>query len=100
VHWVIALASVTFALLAISGYSWRWMIVSGLVCLPLVWYLWNTPRFHFVAPVLLFPYLLAAGALWLHKPRLAAALLTPVAGFIGWLALLLITKNGPAPGPR
>ncbi|MDI6710982.1 MAG: hypothetical protein QME76_09950 [Bacillota bacterium] len=80
-------------ILAGAGIVWRrpvLLITGAVLSLPFSYYLFMTPRFHLIGPLL--PLCLLGGALAVHRrrPWPAWLLLAAVAGFFGWLGALVL----------
>jgi len=92
--WLLVIASMTSAIIAILRRSWRWMLVSAVLYSPFAWYLDATPRFTGTLFILLFHL---AAAFLLHRNRrvIASLLLMPNAALNIFIALTVIFQPVP-----
>ncbi len=93
--WLLVIASMTSAIIAIPRRSWRWMLVSAVLYSPFAWYLDATPRFKGALLILLFHL---AAAFLLHRNRRVIAsllLLMPNAALNIFIALTVIFQPVP-----
>ena len=70
----------------------KWVVVAAVVIIPISLYLAATPRFRWVA--LVFPMLLIGASIAVGRSHqwLAWTLFFPVAGFFGWLSVIVMSE--------
>ena len=90
--WPAILVALVLCVAGIVRAKPRWLVVAGVVLIPISLYLAATPRFGqfaFALPTLLFAASIAVGR---YHQWLAWTLFVPVAGFFGWLSVIVMSE--------
>ena len=69
-----------------------WLAVGSAIVFPVFIYLAGTPRFRWIAPVVLLLLVGASIAVRRSHLWLAWSLFVPFAGFVGWLAVIVMSE--------
>ena len=90
--WPAILVSIVLSVTGIVRRRSGWLIVSVITVLPITLYLFGTPRFRWIAPLL--PLLLIGVGISIRRSLhwLAWSLFIPFVGFFGWLAVIVISE--------
>ncbi len=90
--WPAILVSLGLSVMGIVRKRPVWLIVAAIVVVPFFLYLAGTPRFRWIAFV--FPVLLFGASIAVRRSHLwlAWSLFVPFVGFVGWLAVIVMSE--------
>jgi ABC-type proline/glycine betaine transport system permease subunit len=91
--WPAIIAALALLGLGIATRRWRVVLVGCLVDLPFLVYLFATPRFRYLAPVLLLLNFGSAVAIGRGYRWLASLMLLPLIGTVVWMAYAVLTQG-------
>jgi hypothetical protein len=90
--WPAVVVALVLVGLGLATRRWLLALVGCLVALPFLWYLLQSPRFHYWAPMLVLLNFVSVAAIARGRRLLAAAVLAPFLVTVMWLAYAVLTQ--------
>jgi len=92
--WSAIVLMLALPIIGIVRRQMAWLVVAAVIVSPYALYLSATPRFGWIAP--LFPVLLLGAGIAVHRslPRFAWSLFVLFLGFLGWIAMIVMSEGG------
>jgi hypothetical protein len=90
--WPAVIVSVLTTLAGLLWASWRIVVTGAVVALPFMLYMFGTPRFMLVAPLIVASHFGAAYAVSRGERAVGFILFLPFTGFVGFVAWLVLAQ--------